>query len=215
MTEAEWLTCADPMPMLAFLEDRASDRKLRLFAVVCYRRIRRRLARELDGMVVDIAARHGCARSSLFRFAVGAARLLSEDDQERYPAEGACPADLDIVTVARYAQFSGDDVGAQTAAIRDIFGNPFRPVTVNPSWRTPPVLALARHIYADRAFGRLPVLADALQDAGCSQPAVLAHCRGAGPHVRGCWAVDLMLGKAQTPSARCCNLVPGCACRTN
>jgi hypothetical protein len=79
--------------------------------------------------------------------------------------------------------------------VRDVFGNPFRPVAVDPRWRTETVLALAQGAYADRAFDRLPILADALQDAGCDNADVLDHCRGPGPHVRGCWVVDLILGK--------------------
>jgi hypothetical protein len=83
--------------------------------------------------------------------------------------------------------------------LRDIFGNPFRPVAVDPSWLTwnhATVPAIARHIYDDRAFHDMPILADALQDAGCTNDDLLDHCRGPGPHVRGCWAVDLLLGKA-------------------
>jgi hypothetical protein len=80
--------------------------------------------------------------------------------------------------------------------LRCIIGNPFRPVAVDPGWLTSDVVSLATHIYAERAFDRLPVLADALQDAGCDHPDVLAHCRGPGPHARGCWVVDLVLGKA-------------------
>ncbi len=76
-----------------------------------------------------------------------------------------------------------------------IFGNPFRPVTVDPCWLTSTAVALARIIYADRAFDRLPILADALEDAGCDNADLLAHCRGDGLHVRGWWVVDLILGK--------------------
>jgi hypothetical protein len=79
--------------------------------------------------------------------------------------------------------------------LREVLGNPFRPVTVDPAWLTPTVVALAAGIYADRAFDRLPILADALQDAGCDLADIHAHCRGPGPHVRGCWVVDLVLGK--------------------
>ena len=104
------------------------------------------------------------------------------------------------------------------ALLHDIIGNPFR--SLNPAWITPAVfplliknqelansqfldewltsdvLALARGIYADRAFDRMPILADALQDAGCDNADVLAHCRDAAQvHVRGCWVVDLLLGK--------------------
>ena len=80
-------------------------------------------------------------------------------------------------------------------AIRCVFGNPFRPVAVPARWRRSAVVKLARGIYGDRAFDRLPILADALQDAGCEDAEVLAHFRGDGPHVRGCWVVDGVLGK--------------------
>jgi hypothetical protein len=84
------------------------------------------------------------------------------------------------------------------ALVRDIFGNPFRPASCGPSWLTHGggvVPKLAKAIYEERAFDRLPVLADALEDAGGADAAILAHCRGPGPHARGCWAVDLLLGK--------------------
>ena len=80
-------------------------------------------------------------------------------------------------------------------SLRDIFGNPFRPVTINPAWLTPKVTTLAQTIYNDRAFDRMPELADALQEAGCDNQDMLSHCRGPGPHVKGCWVVDLLLGK--------------------
>jgi hypothetical protein len=76
-----------------------------------------------------------------------------------------------------------------------VFGNPFRPVTFSPSWRTDTVVSLAAQMYESRDFGAMPILADALQDAGCDSDDILNHCRGDGPHVRGCWVVDLVLGK--------------------
>jgi hypothetical protein len=91
-------------------------------------------------------------------------------------------------------------IGAYTCVLmREVFGNPFRPVADDPAWLTwnhGTVPAIARHIYDDRAFHELPKLADALEDAGCSDPDILAHCRGGGEHVRGCWVVDLLLGKS-------------------
>jgi hypothetical protein len=81
------------------------------------------------------------------------------------------------------------------ALLRCVAGDPFRPVACDPGWRTADVVSLARGIYDERAFDRLPILADALQDAGCDNADVLGHCRGPGPHVRGCWVVDLVLGK--------------------
>jgi hypothetical protein len=83
----------------------------------------------------------------------------------------------------------------QAGLLRDIVGNPFRPVTVDPAWLTPTVVARAEGIYGDRTFDRIPILADALADAGCDNTDVLAHCHIDGEHVRGCWAVDLVLGK--------------------
>lgn len=79
--------------------------------------------------------------------------------------------------------------------IRDIFGNPFRPVAFSLSWRTDTVVSLAAQMYDSRDFSTMPILADALQDAGCDRAEILDHCRGDGPHVRGCWVVDSVLGK--------------------
>jgi hypothetical protein len=84
---------------------------------------------------------------------------------------------------------------AQCDLVRDLFGNPFRPVTSNPVWLTSTVTSLAAGIYHERAFDRLPVLADALEEAGCTNADILNHCRRPGEHVRGCWLVDLLLGK--------------------
>ncbi len=84
-----------------------------------------------------------------------------------------------------------------TAVIRDIFGNPFRPVAFDPRWRSESAVALARTAYDTRDFTLLPILADALEEAGCDHTDVLAHCRQPDAvHVRGCWVVDLVLGKS-------------------
>lgn len=85
--------------------------------------------------------------------------------------------------------------GPQVELIRCIFGSPYRPVVADPRWLTFTVRDLAAAIYAERAFDRLPILADALEETGCDDTSVLTHCRGPGPHVRGCWVVDLVLGK--------------------
>jgi hypothetical protein len=82
------------------------------------------------------------------------------------------------------------------ALLRDIVGNPFRPVAFDPNWRTSTAVALATRMYDSRDFSVMPILADALQDAGCDHPDILAHCRDDGPHARGCWVVDLVLGKS-------------------
>jgi hypothetical protein len=83
----------------------------------------------------------------------------------------------------------------QAQLVRCVFGNPFRPVSAEPSWLTSTVLALAEGIYKEAAFDRLPILSDALLDAGCDNHDILTHCRSDGQHVRGCWVVDLLLEK--------------------
>ena len=97
-------------------------------------------------------------------------------------------------TGARPPEFA-DELANQTDLLRDIFGNPFRSVEFHLEWFTSDVLLLARGVYADRAFDRMPILADALQDAGCDDDDILNHCREAREHARGCWVVDLLLGK--------------------
>ena len=82
--------------------------------------------------------------------------------------------------------------------LREIFGNPFRPVALDSSWlawNDGTIPELAQSIYDQRAFDRLPALADALEVAGCTNADILNHCHSEGPHVRGCWVVDLLLGK--------------------
>jgi hypothetical protein len=87
----------------------------------------------------------------------------------------------------------------RAALLHDVIGPlTFRSVNLDPTWLTwnhGTVPAIARHIYADRAFHDLPILADALEDAGCTDPDILGHCRSGGEHVRGCWVLDLILGK--------------------
>jgi hypothetical protein len=82
--------------------------------------------------------------------------------------------------------------------LRDIFGNPFHPLTLDPDWLTwnaGTAPRLARAISEDQAFDRLPILADALEEAGCTNLDLLIHCRQPGEHVLGCWLVDLVMGK--------------------
>ena len=87
----------------------------------------------------------------------------------------------------------------QCQLLRCVFGQPFQPpIALDSSWMTwngGTVRGLADAIYAEPAFDRLPILADALEEAGCTDSNILDHCRGPGPHVRGCWVIDLVLGK--------------------
>ena len=193
MTEVEWLACVDPRAMVTALREypRASPRVWRLFLAAYWgwqvqnldsQRDKRKL-RKRAGLIA------GWAESG--KKPVGVTR----DEQSkviffhRSPSTGA-------VTTARYAVSNQSRVDTQIAYLRDIFGNPFRPVALNPAWLTSDVLALARGIYDERAFERMPILADALQDAGCDNADILTHCRDAKQvHVRGCWVLDLLLGK--------------------
>jgi hypothetical protein len=87
----------------------------------------------------------------------------------------------------------------QCAFLRDIFGNPFRPPHIDPAWLTyndDIIVKLAHSIYDERAFDRMPILGDALEDAGCQDAEILDHCRGPGPHARGCWLIDLLTGRS-------------------
>jgi hypothetical protein len=88
-----------------------------------------------------------------------------------------------------------EEIAAHVGMLRCLFGNPFRPITIDPSCLTSTVQQLAQAIYDDRAFDRLPILADALEDAGCDNTEILNHCRQPGVHVRGCWVIDLLLQK--------------------
>jgi hypothetical protein len=88
------------------------------------------------------------------------------------------------------------DAQEALALVHDVFGNPFHPVAFDPAWRTSTAVALAAQMYESRDFSVMPILADALQDAGCDNEDVLTHCRDAAlEHVRGCWVVDEVLAR--------------------
>ena len=144
-------------------------------------------------------ARKGAAKLALHTtrntgfLAAGVARCI------RHPAEVGAKRDptIPLSPLQMSARCKNQDQLYRWLArlVRDIFGNPFRPATCSPAWRTDTVLALARQIYESREFCGMPILADALQDAGCEDEQLLSHSRGPGLHVRGCWVVDLVLGK--------------------
>ena len=207
MTEANWLACADPQKMLAFLRGKASERKLRLFAAACCRRSWPLLTDARSRKAVEVAERYadGMVNERGLRFAFSCAAdafayAASAHTADAQAAAGAAnAAHPEAGYYARYVTPRKEHPGP----LRDLFGPlPFRPVTVSPGWQTPQVVAQAQAAYDERELPagtldptRLAVLADALEEAGCTDQTVLEHLRGAGPHVRGCWAVDLLLGK--------------------
>jgi hypothetical protein len=222
MTEAEWLVAKNPGLMLDSFAGRASERKLRLFLVECAKRLlptsadqEMVLALATAGRFADgKATRADLARCSKALRASHQGRaakwpVLYSDHIRTVPAwhatrlqipraarEGAgCCAWASTRTKWGTMTYPDQEYKAQVALLRCIFGNPFRPVAFTPSWRSETAVALATGIYEQRAFDRLPVLADALEEAGCDHADVLNHLRGPGPHARGCWVVDGVLGK--------------------
>jgi hypothetical protein len=245
MTEAEWLTSTDPQAMLAWIQtggessnrprNPPTDRKLRLFACACCRQVWDSIKSTSARAVVEVAE----------KYADGLVKLsgmeAAERLWERRNAYGYEPTDVLIDICGRASRYIVEhnlardrEVASpiQAALLRDIFGNPFQPVTpaakcsechgkqgrfakvnggydsewiecskcagkgiLTVAWFTPTVLAIATAIHEDRDFEDMPILADALQDAGCDNDGILSHCRDSGPHIRGCWVLDLILGK--------------------
>ncbi len=205
MTEQEWLACTDPGPMLELLRGKASERKARLVAVACCRGIWHRMKAPLR-RVVEVGEQYADKAVSEGKANEAAGLAIKQGGESDHLAMAAwdtvaeCSEPDDPFNIASDA---ANEVNAvqdgrleQCHLLRCIFGNPFRPLTLDPALRTPQVVNLAQNIYADRAFERLPVLADALEKAGCHDTAMLAHLRGPGPHVLGCWAVDAIMGKS-------------------
>jgi hypothetical protein len=199
--------------MLEYLGDKISDRKRRLFACACCRRVwplitaDYRLAVETaekfaDGLVgedersaADFLVEGEDIEDAVTPAEVAASwAVVSADCEELDPATEDY-ALLTATNAARAARNPSRERASQASLVHDLFGNPFRPASVNPAWTTRNVTALAETIYTDRTFDRMPILADALEDAGCANQDILAHCRGGGEHVLGCWVVDLLLGK--------------------
>jgi hypothetical protein len=210
VTEAEWLAQCDPLPMLKFVQTRASGRQLRLFACACCRRVLHLLPDQRSRKALDVAELFADGRveeperqkaSDILRgvrhdhvkWALVPDAIVAALESMRYAVWTARSA----TKAARRQDVRRSEGKAQAELLRDIFGNPIRPVALDPAWRTFDVVALAQGIYTDRAFDRMPILADALQDAGCTNEDVLNHCRDADRiHVRGCRVVDLVLDKA-------------------
>lgn len=188
-TEAEWLSCAVPRHMLRFLHHRASDRKLRLWA--CASVIRQfGHDRRLDAAVA-LAERWADGQRPADPGRFHDYYVCSESAWDA-AYEGAVRGLEKWSTSEKKRQATR----FQVETLRDVFGNPFRTVNADPSWLTSNVVQLARGAYDEKAFDRMPILADALQDAGCDNDEVLLHCRQANwEHVRGCWVIDLLLGR--------------------
>jgi hypothetical protein len=216
MTKAEWLASTNPKAMLESLGRSASARKLRLFSCACCRRIWHLIDVPQCREAVEVAERYADGDADADRLELAYQNAVRHcydpgcyggtlDAQggalhaaARDPFEGA----KNCVPCASYIVDDSSPDAAQAVLLRDIFGNPFHPVRLAPAWRSPTVMSLAQAAYDERLLpsghldpARLAVLADSLEEAGCSEQAVLDHLRHPGAHVRGCWSVDLLLAR--------------------
>jgi hypothetical protein len=220
MTEAEWLTCGNPGRMLYILApSTATERKLRLLAVGCIARVERLAADPNLSTVLEAAERYADGAASRATFLSAAAAVsgweLTDSEPQARDRLGSERWAVQLWAAAFHNKDAywgvtqhctgaiarrglEDHALAQTHAdlVRDLFGNPFRRALLPPIWKIQLAVAIAESVHEERNFGLMPVLADALEDAGCSDPIVLDHCRGPGPHARGCWMLDLLLRKA-------------------
>jgi hypothetical protein len=223
-TEAEWLQCDDDTLLAYFVADRMSLRKLRLALVAVCRRVEHHLLDHRSRYALEVCEAHadGLASEAALAEARSQAEAAYKSllPHANTPRDAEFMAALsvscatgterdvrvqsDMIDIALFAPgLPPDSIPPERRAAsvadanlaRDVFGNPFRPVDFAPPWRTDTAVSLARHMYNSRDFAAMPILADALQDAGCEDAELLAHCRGPGPHVRGCWVVDMVLGK--------------------
>jgi hypothetical protein len=200
MNEEQWQSGASPVRMVDRIGLGASQRKLRLFACAATRRV----WEEVDKWEQYPNNPHRKTVEAAERFADGtidaetfAMYRPADFDVEGVVAEDAYGAAWWAVT---HLVTSVPDEEAewieQAKLLWEIFGNPFRSVVFSPEWRTDTALSLARTMYESREFSAMPILADALQDAGCDNDDILNHCRDVNQiHVRGCWVCDLVLEK--------------------
>jgi hypothetical protein len=217
MTEAEWLNVTRASSFLIAARLLLSERKVRLVACACARHFLTADAHptlhwgvEVGEQIADgtadgtMLARADDRFGSLFYVGDYVARGFVGVDEFRASLvkwtvnkRANLGAGRMMATLSDYEADTGEgDPRWHLPHLRDIFGNPFRPVNFDAEWRTSTAVALAKGMYETRNFSAMPILADALQDAGCNNADILSHCRDAnGVHVRGCWVVDLVLGK--------------------
>jgi hypothetical protein len=216
LTEAYWLQCTDSDRLLLFIAKQYSRRKGLLLASAFCRQVWCLFTDEHSRQAVELTERvaDGLVKVTAWRQATLAcfAAATEATNRREMTKAAVCSAAMalggtkgdprstaSLVLSAAKHEFNAAAFAALGQALadltRDVMGNPFRPVSLHSAWQTANVLALAQAIYDDRAFDRMPILGDALEDAGCDNAEILNHCRQDGEHVRGCWVVDLVLEK--------------------
>jgi hypothetical protein len=211
MTESDWNSGTDPQKMLEFLRGKVSDRKLRLAACAACRCFWGAINQEpfknavevgelyADSAVADSDRQAAFDRANEFIGLCAAACKACVLPNAFDAALTGLPAAASGCTPFRQLrlrpEIEQEEASRQTITLRDIFGNPFKPITMNSSWLTSTVVPLAKSIYDNRRFEDMPILADALEDSGCDNAEMLAHARSGKEHVRGCWFLDLLLQK--------------------
>jgi hypothetical protein len=196
MTEADWLTCQDPRLMSDVVQQcpRASDRTCRLFVAAFWAWLAEQLPDSQRVVYLrNVAATEHWAETG--RLPHGT-RVSSSEDTIFFNANAKRALHFTIRQSYAWGKAVLETVAVQPPMLREIFGNPFRPDAFDPTWRTETAVSLAKQMYEAREFGAMPILADALQDAGCDNEDVLKHCRDTMvTHVRGCWLLDAVLGR--------------------
>jgi hypothetical protein len=188
MSEEDWLTGDDPLRMWDTISRDLSRRKCLLYIAECLSIVIHNHKWNVPNHYLDC----------VLGWADGADNLQEVRDvwgKQGHFTEEPIGWFANLMYISARVGDEALPTESTAALFRELFCNPFRPVVFDPRWQSETVLALATGIYAERAFDRMPILADALEDAGCDNAYVLTHCRGPGPHVRGCWVVDLLLGK--------------------
>lgn len=200
-----------------------SVRKVRLFACACCRRVWGHLKNQANRQAVEVAEQFADRLVSENQLSAAQGRtksgLRKGHHSSHNPAHYAAAPTRNLRNQVQWCVLGGmsvatpirpgtdrsatrNEAAVQCALLRCILGNPFLTIELDPGCRTPGVIAISQAAYEERALpsgemqlDRLGILADALEEAGCTEADLLGHLRGPGPHVRGCWTVDLVLGK--------------------
>jgi hypothetical protein len=210
MQEAAWLKCSSVVDLLEHLTGKVSVRKLRLFACACCRCLWGSFEDEPARKAVESAERFADGLETWGRMTeLGRATRSVPGNPRTAPPRAVAFAEaascctystesLAAQSASNLARQAGGTERQQVALIREIFGNPFRPIALDPyllAWSDGAIVSLARGIYEERAFERMPILGDALEEAGCTNQEILDHCRAPRDHVRGCWLLDALLSR--------------------